>query len=566
LVELSVIILTYGRVELLRTCLEALCHQTQAATEFEVVIAVCGATNGTREVLDDFVTPFRLRVIWQIGSSPGAARNRAVEATVGRYCLFLDDDISAEPRLVAEHLSVQRERAGVVGIGQILLKLPSRADAFARYLAQERRDHYARLGQGRPPSFLDCYRGNMSVPRAVLLEVGGFAVDLRHSETNELGYRLGCQGLSFVYVPEAMGQQNYRKRFREIVTDVEMEGVTGIELYRRHPPMLPHLRVGAFNDGRLPALLLRRLLLALGGPIQPLAIIGPLLRKQSWRGPWYRFLYSYCYWRGVRRAVPDRETWLRLTRGTSILMYHACGYAGELPSLYVIPARCFARQMAWLKRRRYHVLSLEEFLSYHRGYRLPPAHSVVITFDDGYADNRTVAYPTLRQHGFPATIFLVSRAVEATNQWDSEGELAGRPLLSWSDIKEMLHGGISFGAHTRNHVSLTTVPVGQAEDEVAGSRADLERKLGLPILAFAYPNGKHDPTGQAMVEGAGFLGAVSSHPGVNDPATPLYILRRTEIRGTCSFVRFALALWLGRTRLTAPRSSARRLEEDRTGY
>jgi peptidoglycan/xylan/chitin deacetylase (PgdA/CDA1 family) len=205
--------------------------------------------------------------------------------------------------------------------------------------------------------------------------------------------------------------------------------------------------------------------------------------------------------------------------------------------------------MAWLKRARYHVLSLEEFIRFRREHRLPPARSVVITFDDGYADNRTIAYPILRQHGFPATIFLVTGAVGSSNQWDSDGELAGRSLLSWADIQEMRHGGIDFGAHTRTHVLLTSLPPSQMEDEVKGSRVDLELNLGFPVLAFAYPYGKYDVSSLETAERAGFFGACSCRSGVNDPGTPTYFLRRTEIRGTDSLICFGLMLGLGGSEL-----------------
>ena len=226
-------------------------------------------------------------------------------------------------------------------------------------------------------------------------------------------------------------------------------------------------------------------------------------------------------------------------------MYHAVGGPGEHPSRYVISRRRFARQMAWLKCRRYHVLSLEEFLRYRYEYRLPPARSVIITFDDGYADNRTLAYPILRRHGFPSTIFLVSAGVGGTNKWDSEGALAGRPLLSRSDIQEMVDGGICFGSHTRSHVALTAVSGIRVRDEVEGSRADLEQEFNRSIFAFAYPHGKYDAAVQAAVERAGFVAACSSNTGVNDPVVPNHALRRIEIRGTDSFLHLALALWLG---------------------
>ena len=553
MIQLSIIIPTFNRAEQLRACLDALSHQTQPATEFEVIVVVNGSTDGTREMLATLVPPYRLRVCWLSKGSLGAACNHGVGTATGRYCLFLDDDVIAAPGLVAAHLKIQREQEGVVGIGQIILQLPSRADAFARFLAQERQDRHTQLGQGSQlPSCMDCDSANLSIPREAFLKAGGVAVDLPSSEGVELGYRLENQGLSFVYIPDAMGHQSCHKGFGEVAADAERDGETSIELYRHHPSILPHLQLGAFHNMGLYAVLLRRVLLTIRCPLRPLMIIGPLLGKQSWRSVWYRFLHSYGYWRGVQRAVSDRDTWHRLTRGPVILVYHAFTGRREVPRRFVVSAAHFARQLAWLKKRRYYVLSLEEFLRYRHEHRLPPARSVVITFDDGYADNRTVAHPLLRKYGFPATIFLVSGAVGATNQWDCEGELAGRPLLSWSDIKDMLREDIHFGAHTRNHLSLTGIPASRTRDEIEGSRADLEQELGLPVLVFAYPYGKNDLTSQAVVEHAGFLGACSFSSGRNDPATPLYALRRTEIRGTDSLLRFVVALWLGQARFLSP--------------
>ena len=556
---LSIIIPTYNGAEGLRACLEALCHQTQPATDFEVIVVMHGATDCTSSMLADLATPYRLNVIQQRHSGCGAAFNRGVATTAGPYCLFLGDHVIADPRLVAEHLRVQQERDGVIGLGQITLTLPKRANGFARYIAQYRRDHYACWEQGlQTPSCMDCYSDNLSVPRETFLQVGGFAVDLPPGYDIELGYRLERGGLSFTYIPDAIGHQDYHKGFHEIASDIGKVGSASMEIYKRHASMMSYREPEASSQISLRAIFLRRLLLAIGGPIRPLALVGLLLGKRAWAREWYRFLYDYCYWHGVRRAVPDRHTWKRLIRGTVILVYHACGGQGASPHRFVVPAARFARQMAWLKWRRYHVLSLEAFLRCRREDRLPPERSVVITFDDGYADNRAIAYPILRQYGFPATIFLVSQAVGTANLWDGDSELTGRPILSGSDIQEMTGNGIDFGAHTRHHVSLTSVPSDRVKDEVEGSRADLEYEVGSPIYTFAYPYGKNDLASRAVVERAGFLGACSFQSGVNDHTTSLYALHRTEIRGTDSLLRFALALWLGGTRLIPrPRGSRR---------
>jgi glycosyltransferase involved in cell wall biosynthesis len=546
MVELSVIIPTYNRAAPLRACLEALARQTQPASDFEVIVVVDGSTDGTADMLARYGSSLPLRVHVQENRGQAAARNRGLELAIGQYCLFIDDDIIAEPGLIAEHLCVQREHQGVVGLGHLTCRLPRNADGFAHSVAAWWDDHYADFRKGsRAPSFIDCFSGNLSAPRSALLQIGGFAIDLPHSEDLEVGYRLAQHGLAIVYIPDAVGDQKYTKNFREIVADARAEGLANLELYRRHPPMLPTLLLGRFTDARPRVVLLRRLLLALSVPMGLLQLMSPMVGRRRRARTWYSFVYDYAYWRAVRRGVPDRDTWRRLTRGPIILMYHAFGGPGEPPSRYVVPGRRFARQLRWLKRCGYRVIRLEELVRLRREFRLAPADSVVITIDDGYADNHGVAYPILQHHDFPATIFLVSGAIGDRNHWDRGEVLAGRSLLDWPAIHEMRRGSIDYGAHTRTHRALSDLPADELDQEVAGSRADLERALGQSIVAFAYPYGTLDATSYASVERAGFLGACGVRDGVNSAATPSHALHRTEVFGTDSLVTFALAVWLG---------------------
>jgi len=165
--------------------------------------------------------------------------------------------------------------------------------------------------------------------------------------------------------------------------------------------------------------------------------------------------------------------------------------------------------------------------------------------DDGYLDTFSVAYPLLHRHDFPATLFLVSDHVGDENRWDDPGLLKGRALMSWAEIRAMLRGGMSIGAHTRSHPVLTAVTPEQAGIEIAGSRAELERELGRPVQLFSYPHGKYDAKTRSLVEQAGYLGACTTRPGMNTLAVSDFEIRRTEVYGTDSVLRFVLALWLG---------------------
>ncbi|MCK6619999.1 MAG: glycosyltransferase [Calditrichaceae bacterium] len=544
MIELSVIIPTYNRAGRLRSCLEALTHQTQPAADFEVIVVIDGSTDETSEMLAQLATPFTLTALHQANSGQNIACNNGAAHARGRYCLFLDDDIVAEPQLVAEHLRLHRKHKKVAGIGQITLNVV-KPDWFMQRFAEGWHEHYQQLNLAlRQPFWADGYGGNISVSRAMFMEVGGFAPDIRRSGDIELAYRLEQHGLRFIYLSSAIGHQDERKGYREFFADAAESGAAWVAICRRHPSMLPEL-LGRLGKTRAGEALLRKLFWRCGLSPWFLARSGSFLARTSWGSSWYRFLFAYGYWWGARRAIPDGETWERMVRGVPILMYHAFAGPGEPPSRFVLPVKRFARQMAWLKRLNYRVISLEEFLQYRRQLQLPPHRSVIITIDDGYAEIATHVHPILCRYNFPATVFLVSRRIGGCYDWQNHEALNGRRLLSWTEIREIASQGIRFGAHTRTHPVLTGISVEDARAEIAGSKADLESALQMPITTFAYPYGEFDEPVQDLVERTGFSGGCSADSGFNNWAIPLTALRRIEIEGTWSLLRFLLALHLG---------------------
>ncbi|HZT09028.1 MAG TPA: glycosyltransferase [Chloroflexota bacterium] len=553
MVALSVVVATYNRAPMVRRCLEALNHQTQPADDYEVIVVDDGSTDATAHTLARFRPSFKLTVIHQANTGQGAALNRGVASATGRYCLFTDDDIVAGPALIASHLRAQTTEEGIVGIGQIGLQLPRRTDGYTRSFADWWERHYAELESGsRAPTYMDCYTGNLSVPRDAFRKVGGFAVDLARSHDVELGYRLVKLGLAVKYLGDARAIQIYRKNGSAIARDTERAGIASVQLYARHPPMLRQIRLGRFGEAGLWETVLRRTVLFLGVPVGPLVALGHLLGEK--RSPiWYQMVDRYAYWRGVRRAVTDRDTWRRLTRGPVVLMYHAFGGEEEEPSRYVVPASRFDRQMAWLRRAGYHVLPLDDLVRYLREYRLPPARSVVITIDDGYADGRSRAWPILERYGFSATFFLVAGNVGTRNCWDLTGRLRDRPLMTWADVRDLHARGAAFGSHTQTHADLRAATPEKIDAELARSRDAIERELGSPVHLVAYPYGKHDERTEHAAARAGFRGACTVRSGPNDPGTRPTALHRTEVYGTDSPMAFAVAVWFGRT----PRMAAR---------
>lgn len=548
MIELSVVIATYNRADRLRACLEALgaqsLHGGKSTGDFEVVVAVDGSTDGTRELLASYQAGFPLKVVWQPNAGQPSALNRGVAEAAGRFCLLMDDDIAARPELVAQHLGVQRETGGVLAAGRLSLRVPAGADWYMRRFAAEWAGHYARLDAGEKQlTAAECYGGNLSFPRAAFLAVGGFSVNLPRGYDIELAHRLIAGGLEPRYLPDADGLHDERKTSRQLLRDEEGAGEAVAALYRRDPSTLPLSGLSDFHRAGAVSVACRRALMALGVPAAALGGLGPVVDRLS-RGRWFRFVRQYAFWRGVR-SFATRGEWRGLTGPVTILLYHAVTVAGESPSRFVVAAREFAWQMRWLARAGYRVLSLDAYVQTRRDHGLPPARSVIITFDDGYADNGAVAAPILAAHGFGATIFLVTDRVADANRWDAEGALAARPMLSWDEIRTLERAGLGFAPHGRSHRALTGLTDEELAAEIGGAWTTLQRELTHPVSVLAFPFGLHDTPARAAAENLGLRAACTAKPGRNTLLTPLFALRRTEIGGETGRLGFVFAMWFG---------------------
>lgn len=547
MIELSVVIPTYNRRAILQRCLSALFAQRHPGGAWEIVVVDDGSSDGTADLVAGLRAPCDLRIVRQANSGAGVARNHGARVARGRVLLFLDDDIVADPGLVAAHLRAHREQRGIIGLGRLTLHVDGRPDPFARYYRTYWREHYARLARDpEAVAYRDCFGGNLSVERDAFFRVGGFATDLPRNHDIELGYRLAGDGLCFLYLPGAVGSQIHLKNARTFVHEHERNGELGPTLSQRHPDTLPALILGAYDAAPLIERVVRGALLALGAPIWPAWLLDPGLSRVVGRS-WYRFLMRYAYWRGARRAVRDRGTWGQLTRGPVILAYHAVGTDDEPASRFVVPRRTFARQMRWLRARGYTMLSLGDYLAMRREHRLSPQRSVIVTFDDAYVDTAAVAHPILVRLGIPATVFVVTGKVGGTNDWSAEPALVDRPLLGWDAIRGLAARGMTIGAHGRTHADLTDLAPDRLPGEIGGSLADLERELGSPPIAFAYPYGRSDRAVRAAVLEAGFAVGLTTEPRPSGPSESDLALPRMEVYGTAPFLQFILGIRIGDT-------------------
>jgi peptidoglycan/xylan/chitin deacetylase (PgdA/CDA1 family) len=205
---------------------------------------------------------------------------------------------------------------------------------------------------------------------------------------------------------------------------------------------------------------------------------------------------------GVHRAVIDTIIPAgRTSISVPIVLYHyirdVSKSSGLLGYSLSTPVELFTQEMDWLAAHDYHTITMEDLSAYFTAKRPLPSKPVVLTFDDGYLDLYTTAYPILRQHGFKAVAYIVSGFV-------------GEPrYVTAAMIQDMDAHGIEIASHTVNHPNLARTAPFLVTYEVTASKQWLETLLGQPVVDFAYPSGKYSPAVEDALAKAGYSTAVT---------------------------------------------------------
>jgi glycosyltransferase involved in cell wall biosynthesis len=309
MIELSVLIATRDRRDLLRRCLDSLGNQTQDPAGFEVIVADDGSGDGSAAMAEGLATPYRLRVLRLQGGGQARAQNAAIELAEGEACLFLDDDVTASPELIAEHVKAHRDDALTVGIGSLRQQPPEKPDWYARMFAETWNAHYGKF-ENEEPQWFDCYGANISAPRAKLEEVGGVATEFDVGFDLELGYRLEEVGCSFKYLPRANGTHDDQKRGRQMLLDARRQGVSHVRLAQRHPEMASWLLDWTGPAGPL-ELTVRRVLIGLRVPSSLLVRLGPLAPGTELQERTFSAIKRLAFWQGARGSL-GRNEWRKI--------------------------------------------------------------------------------------------------------------------------------------------------------------------------------------------------------------------------------------------------------------
>lgn len=199
-----------------------------------------------------------------------------------------------------------------------------------------------------------------------------------------------------------------------------------------------------------------------------------------------------------------------------ILMYHYIRITPEGDTLgqnlSVTPTN-FSAQMKWLKENNYATLNLVDLADPNKKAISKIIYDkkkpIVITFDDGYEDAYTNAWPTLKENNFTGTFFIIRNFVGRAE------------YMNQNQIDILSDAGMEIGSHTLSHPSLEKL-----SDENQGTQIFDSKESAK---TFCYPSGKYNDTTIALLKEAGYLAAVTTQPGITNQDSNLFELPRVRI-------------------------------------
>jgi peptidoglycan/xylan/chitin deacetylase (PgdA/CDA1 family) len=238
-----------------------------------------------------------------------------------------------------------------------------------------------------------------------------------------------------------------------------------------------------------------------------------------------------------------RRVGSRAKSSIPILMYHSISDENESdvhPYYRTATApSVFAAQVTSLHQAGFSIIGLHEAI---RRFREPEAatneatineaaiNRVVITFDDGFHNFYTNAFPVLNRYGFTATMYLPTAHIG-----ESRRKFQGKDCLSWGEVRELHQHGISFGSHTVTHPQLHDCDPASIKEEIVGSKRAIEDKIGCDVQSFAYPYAFPEADSgfkrrlRAQLRQAGYENGVCTVIGRPDSASDPFFLKRLPI-------------------------------------
>lgn len=219
----------------------------------------------------------------------------------------------------------------------------------------------------------------------------------------------------------------------------------------------------------------------------------------------------------------------------STLLYHLVDRT--INDKNAVSEEAFTAQLGYLQKHNYSILSLTQAIDILDGKEPAPPRAVLLTFDDGYTNNLSVALPLLQAYGMVATLFVISAYVGQNNRWNPKA-CYDVNHMTWDELHLWQKAGCAIGGHTHTHLCMTRLNVLEVYDEVTRCKQLLEEHLQSPLRAFSYPYGAYNAlTRHAVHEHYDIAFAVDN--GIVPSTTQRHVLHRLSVQPKWDIAMFA---------------------------
>ncbi len=244
-----------------------------------------------------------------------------------------------------------------------------------------------------------------------------------------------------------------------------------------------------------------------------------------------------------------------LLKPLPVILYHKVVNEPELNTSVgiFVTSKVFEKHLSYLKKNGYRTLTYYDVNKIINNEMLSQKSDIILTFDDGYKNNYTNAFPILKDFGLKCVIFMV--AGTKSNTWDKDKNETEDFLMTDQEISEMEEYGIEFGSHTLTHPHLTKIPIDEAKHEIEDSFRILSQKLKNPLISFAYPYGECNEEIESIVTETGYQFGIATDSGPILLKDNLKRVRRQIIFSHTSMLQFKkkISKWYPQYKLTKNR-------------
>lgn len=182
----------------------------------------------------------------------------------------------------------------------------------------------------------------------------------------------------------------------------------------------------------------------------------------------------------------------------------------------------FERQLRFLESNNYQSITFSQMIEGYKGnFKIAKDKKpIIITFDDGYDNAYTNAYPILKKHNFSAVFYIITAQIGQSER------------MTKNQIIDLDKNDMTIASHTKSHPDLNNLDSDSNTDQLINSKQTLESILGHAISNFCYPAGKYNDSVISILKTAGYITAVTTKYGISDTGSSLYELPRIRVQNS----------------------------------